>query len=128
MNNMDKIYLDMINKSPIPCLLGGLVCKCGQILDLEIEYLNIKMIELLSLKNNSFLQNLGLSSFKSIEKAILKLEDNTECSLDLYIPSIDKYYNISINKLENNKICIWFTSELSLLCRCEKNVVSKKSL
>ena len=117
---MDKVYLDMINKSPIPCVLGRLVRKCGQILDLEIEYLNIKMIELISLKDNSFLKTFGLSSFESVEKAILKLEHDIECSLDLYIPSIDKYYNISINKLENNKICIWFTSELSLLCRCEK--------
>ena len=43
MDNMDKVYLDMINKSPIPCVLGRLVRKCGQILDLEIEYLNIKI-------------------------------------------------------------------------------------
>lgn len=128
MDNMDKVYLDMINKSPIPCVLGRLVRKCGQILDLEIEYLNIKMIELISLKDNSFLKTFGLSSFESVEKAILKLEYDIECSLDLYIPSIDKYYNISINKLENNKICIWFTSELSLLCRCEKKCRKQEKL
>lgn len=128
MNNMDKIYLDMINKSPMPCVLGTLKSEYGQIQDLEIEYLNIKMMELVNLKDNSLLKTFGLSDLKPLNKAMLKLENEVECSLDLYISSIDKYYNISISKLEENKFCIWLTSELSLLCRCEKKCRKQEKL
>lgn len=128
MNNMDKIYLSMIDKSPIPCILGTIKSRHGQTEDLIIEYLNIKMMELVNLKDNSLLKTFGLDDLKPLKKAMSELERELEYSLDLYIPNIDKYYNINIIKLDKNMLCIWLTSELSLLCRCEKKCRKQEKL
>lgn len=128
MNNVDKIYFNMIDKSPIPCVLCSVKSKDDKIEDFIIEYSNLKMIELIHLNDNSLLKTFALEDIHPLRNALLKMDESLECSLDLYIPRIDKYYNININKLEENKFCIWLTGELSLLCRCEKKCAKQEKL
>ena len=121
MKDVDKIYLNVVNKSPIPCILGSIKKdNNGKIEDFNIEYSNSKMIDLIENKNNSLLKTFGLSNLGLLEDMFHKVEKTEESSLDLYIPNIDKYYNIDIVKLDNNKFSIWLTGELSLLCRSGK--------
>ncbi|MDO4535870.1 MAG: PAS domain-containing sensor histidine kinase [Clostridium perfringens] len=129
MKDVDKIYLKMIDKSPIPCILGSIIRnEDDKIKDFNIEYSNIKMMDLINSKDNSLLKAFGLSNLELLEEIFEKSEDGSEYSLDLYIPNIDKYYNITITMLENSKFSIWLTGEISLLCRCEKKCRKQEKL
>lgn len=129
MKDVDKMYLSMIDRSPIPCILGSIKKDTDEkIEDFDIEYSNIKMIDLINSKDSSLLKAFGLDNLEFLEETFKKLEEVSEYSLDLYIPNIDKYYNTSIIKLDSNKFSIWLTGELSLLCRCEKKCRKQEKL
>lgn len=129
MKDVDKIYLNVVNKSPIACILGSIKRNNnGKIEDFNIEYSNEKMTDLIKVKNNSLLKAFGLSNLEVLEDIFKKVEERKQQSLDLYIPNIDKYYNVDIIKLNDNKFSIWLTGELSLLCRCEKKCRKQEKL
>ena len=125
---MNNIYLNMVDKSPIPCILGSVKKETNTIKDFNIEYSNVKMKELIGEGSNTLLEAFELRDLEVINNEILKLKDVEECNLELYIPKIGKYYNININKLEENKFVIWFMQEVCALWKCEKRCPRQEKL
>ena len=104
--NIDN-YINVLKKSPVFCLWGELVNNKLNIIGVNNKFNDLLDIE--NVKGKEFTKILNISTIDDINLIYENININENSTIDLYIPLLNKFYEVEIIHIEDNLFSIWLT-------------------
>lgn len=104
--NIDN-YINVLKKSPVFCLWGELVNNKLNIIGVNNKFNDLLDIE--NVKGKEVTKILNISTIDDINLIYENININENSNIDLYIPLLNKFYEVEIIHIEDNLFSIWLT-------------------